>query len=90
MNNYQKLRHQLVGKSSTAEIMHKSDITSSKAEKYKHIWFAGFSLEKNSNKPEIVIIIYLQFADFGKESAPLAAEIVHKYRELKEKYSSSN
>lgn len=90
MEKYTDLKHQLVGKTSTAEIMYKSDLFS-KAEKYNHIWFGGISFEKEEigkwENPELVVVVYLRFGDTGREAAPLAAEIVHKYRELKDKYS---
>ena len=97
---YQSLIHQFVGKTSTSEIMHKTDIIpSAKAQKYKHIWFGAISFEGSSeiydlkqakqniwDKPEIIVVVYLQFGDGGKEAAPIATEIIHKYREIKAKY----
>ncbi len=86
------LKHQLIGKTSTAEIVHKCDLFS-RPEKYNHIWFGGISFTKDEikggfwEKPELVVVVYLKFGDSGKEAAPLAAEIVHKYRSLKAKYA---
>ncbi|MBN2479957.1 MAG: hypothetical protein JXA94_06995, partial [Parachlamydiales bacterium] len=98
MDEYKSLKHQFVGKTSTAEFMYNpSTNPSSKAEKYKNIWFAAISFEKPSfeiteynkknlwDKPEIVVIVELNFADGGKEAAPLAFQIIKKYREIKEK-----
>lgn len=86
------LKHKLIGKTSTAEVMHKLDISSSSAEKYNDIWFGGiyFEKEKNWKNPELVIVVYLKYGEGGKEAAPLAAEIVHKYEQIKEKYASPN
>ena len=90
LEKYKELKHQFIGKTSTAEIMHKCDITpSTKAQKYKHIWFGGISFEpsqKRWEKPELVVVVFLRFGDVGREAAPLAAAVVHKYRELKKKY----
>ncbi len=87
MDDYKHLENQFVGKTSTAEIMDKTDILpSSKAEKYKHIWFGGISFAPSKKKwdsPELVVVVYLRYADGGKEAAPLAAQIVTKYRKIK-------
>ena len=87
--------HQFVGKTSTAEFMYNPNIyPSSKAQKYKNIWFGAISFEKPKDneskkqiweKPELVIVVELNFGSGGKEAAPLAFQIVQKYRELKEK-----
>lgn len=73
-----------IGKSSTAEISYNPDIEpNSKPEIYKHIWFGAISFEEKYEKPELVVIVYLQFGSGGKEAAPIAAQIIEKYRELK-------
>jgi cell division protein FtsI/penicillin-binding protein 2 len=92
LEEYKNLKHQFIGKTSTAEIMHKCDIIpSKKAQKYKHIWFGGISFEpskKRWEKPELVVVVFLRFGDVGREAAPLAAAVVNKYRELKKKYEN--
>ncbi|MFA5249865.1 MAG: penicillin-binding transpeptidase domain-containing protein [Parachlamydiales bacterium] len=81
---YRSLKNEFVGKTSTAELMHKPGPSPSvKADKYKDIWFGGFSFEKNFDNPELVIVVYLRYGDAGREAAPLAAQIIKKYRELK-------
>lgn len=91
LEKFNLLKHRFIGKTSTAEIMHRPNINSTQAEKYKHIWFGGiyFEEEKNWNTPELVVIVYLKYGDGGKEAAPLAAEIVHKYLELKKQNSTN-
>ncbi len=98
MNDYKNLFHQFVGKTSTAEFMCNLDMTpSEKAKKYKNIWFGAISFKKPQEnkpvskkqiweKPELVVVVELNFGSSGKEAAPLAAQMVKKYRELKEKY----
>jgi cell division protein FtsI/penicillin-binding protein 2 len=97
---YVDLRHQFIGKTSTAEIMYNPYILPSfLAEKYKHIWFGSISFTpKNENdkkisfdpklwdNPELVIVIYLRYGSGGKEAAPIAAQIIKKYRELKKEH----
>ena len=90
---YKKLQKQLLGKTGTAEIFHKQWLDSeSKAEIRNHIWFAGFvfpegkSSEGEWDDAELVIIVYLRFSQAGgKESAPLAAQMITKWREIQKK-----
>ncbi len=84
---YKTLKHQLIGKTSTSEFMYKMGLSPSvKADKYKDIWFGGFSFKDASyQKPELVIVVYLRFGNAGREAAPIAAKIVQKYRELNQK-----
>ncbi len=83
---YQDLHHQFVGKTSTAEYTFKSDkLPTSKAHKYNDTWFGAISFDPNSSeweKPELVVVVYLRFGDRGKDAAPLAAQMIKKYREL--------
>ncbi|NGX55897.1 MAG: Penicillin-binding protein 2 [Candidatus Anoxychlamydiales bacterium] len=98
ISEYKAMFHQFVGKTSTAEFMSNLSFNpSSKAIKYKNIWFGAISFEdpgyevtdynKKSvwKKPELVVVVVLNYGDNGKEAAPLAYKIVKKYRELKEK-----
>ena len=83
------------GQTSTAEFMYNPNINpSSKAQKYNNIWFAAISFEqtgKNISKkqlwqhPELVVVVQLNFGSGGKEAAPIAFQIIKKYKELKEK-----
>jgi cell division protein FtsI/penicillin-binding protein 2 len=87
---YLALRHQMVGKTGTAEILFHPHINpSSSAAMYKHIWFAALSFEENQKRlwdsPELVVIIYLRYGGGGREAAPLAAQMIHKWREIKNK-----
>ncbi|MBN1914265.1 MAG: hypothetical protein JW769_00010 [Parachlamydiales bacterium] len=76
------LEHQLIGKTGTAEIMFSpSMLPSSSPYKYKHIWFGSISFDHK--KPDLVVIVYLPFGSSGKEAAPLAAQIIHRYRTIK-------
>lgn len=89
--SYNKLAHKMIGKTSTAEIMDKPYLVSYEAEKYNHIWFGCiyYEEEKNWNKPEIVVVVYLKYGDAGKEAAPIASEIIHKYLELKNRHQKN-
>lgn len=92
--NFQDLKGQIIGKTGTAEILYKQTIDAeSAAEIHNHIWFGGISLLPSSQltklqsmEPELAIVIYLRLSDSGgKEAAPLATEIIKKWREICEK-----
>jgi len=79
---YLKLEGQLVGKTSTAEFKYNPFILpSSTPSTYKNIWFGAISCDK-TNKPELVVVVYLQFGTSGKEAAPIATQIIDKYRKI--------
>lgn len=81
--------HLLVGKSSSAEFMEAIGLDQEHGvEKSTHIWFGGISFEDENpkrEKAELVIVIYLRFGGLGKDAAPLAAQIVEKWHEIKQK-----
>ncbi|MES2122667.1 MAG: penicillin-binding transpeptidase domain-containing protein, partial [Chlamydiota bacterium] len=89
--NFLDLKSQLVGKTGTAEILYKQSIDAqTEAIIQNHIWYSGavFS-EKDEQRwedPELTVVVYLRFSEAGgKESAPLASQIVKKWREIKKK-----
>jgi cell division protein FtsI/penicillin-binding protein 2 len=96
--NYVKLRHQLAGKTSTAEIMYNPTLDrESMPIITKDVWFGALSFKdektseinlKQQPEPELVVVVYLRFGDYGKEAAPLASEIITKYRQLCKKYQT--
>ncbi len=98
---YKNLSHQFVGKTSSAEFTYNPNSNpSSKAEMFKNIWFGSIAFQEPKSEtyskkdlwqnPELVVIVSLCFGDGGKEAAPIAAQIVKKYREIKEKYRIEN
>ena len=63
---------------------------------YNHIWFGGIVFDPNKSdvpdtfvfrdrfgKPELVVVVYLRYGAWGKDAAPLAAQVVQKWRKLK-------
>ncbi|MBI5345734.1 MAG: hypothetical protein HZB76_01115 [Chlamydiae bacterium] len=93
LEEYKNISPCMVGKTGTAEFTFKSDIVpSSKAKMYKNIWFGSIAFEDSNegkwNKPELVVVVFLPFGDFGKEAAPLAAQVIKKYKEIKSKKAS--
>lgn len=89
MRDYLELQHQMIGKTGTAEIVCNLSINpSSTPQMYKYIWFGGICF-KDAKKiePELVVVVFLRFGDWGKEAGPLAAQMVHKWREIKKKHA---
>lgn len=87
LKKYNFLKHYIVGKTSTAEISYKKDLSSSKAKKYNHIWFCTIYFDPKQKlweKPLLTVIVYLKFGRYGKDAAPFAIEVIDKYIKLKQ------
>ncbi len=88
LHNYHHLKDHLIGKTGTAEILYKQSIDSESVAKiHNHIWFGGVAFSEEDHQswdnPELVVVVYLRFSEAGgKEAAPLAIEIVKKWREI--------
>lgn len=96
LREFLSLQHQMIGKTSTAEILGRASCNPGcLPSMYKHIWFGaiGFEPSRKGDKsrwerPEIVVAVYLRYGDGGKEAAPLAAQVIHKWREIKREAES--
>lgn len=88
MHDYLALQHRLVGKTGTAEFVCRLAANPScMGELYKHIWFGGASFTDTRHEdPELVVVIFCRFGDAGKEAAPLAAQMIHKWREIQKRH----
>jgi len=93
ISDYIDLKHDIVGKTSTAEWMERL-LPLQKPSKFTHIWFGAISFRQEGDvyesrdqygKPELVVVVYLRFGKYGKDAAPLAAQMVKKWREICEK-----
>lgn len=101
IKDYVNLKHQLLGKTSTAEVIERIDLDlKSGINMYNHVWFGGIAYAPSENEircvahdpfgiPEVVVIVYLRYGGFGKESAPMAAQLVAKWREIKKKHNKN-
>lgn len=102
ISDYVELKHQLVGKTSTAESIENIDLDLVEGTNiYTHVWFGGIAyeqdiVEKKEQKgtyyfldsgghPEVVVVVYLRYGGYGKEASPVAAQIVKKWREIKQR-----
>lgn len=95
--DYLEIKDEVVGKTSTAESMENIDLDYNEGTNlYTHVWFGGIAFDKSipedSNillyrddwgNPELVVIVYLKYGAWGKESAPIGAQIIKKWREIK-------
>ncbi len=81
--------NQMIGKTSTSEVIERMSLDEKNGQmKLKHVWFGSISYESNDfSKPELIVIVYLRYGGWGKDAAPLAVEMVKKWREIKKKYS---
>jgi len=101
ISDYIDLKNQFVGKTSTSESMENIDLdTNYGTNLYTHVWFGGIAFDQDiksidddlivfadrSGKADLVVIVYLRYGAYGNEAAPLAAQIVKKWREIKSKY----
>jgi len=101
VHDYIDFKYQLMGKTSTSESTEVIDLDFEKGTNlYTHVWFGGIVydhdvLDKNEKRfvfrnsfgsPELVVVVYLRYGGYGKESAPIAAQIAKKWREIKLKH----
>lgn len=99
ISDYLELKEQMVGKTSTAEAVENLDLDLQQGTNtYTHVWFGGIAFDSDIfneketflyrdrfGNPELVVVVYLRFGIWGKEAAPIGAQIVKKWREIKEK-----
>ncbi|MBA3722443.1 MAG: hypothetical protein H0W88_08575 [Parachlamydiaceae bacterium] len=101
IRNFTELKQQILGKTSTSESVETIDLDLNEGTNiYTHVWFGSIAFKADNNKknsqtyifkdefgePELVVVVYLRYGGYGKEAAPLAAQMVNKWRELKQKY----
>lgn len=87
---YKALQNQFVGKTSTAEFVYRPTLDRERGPLIcKDIWFGSLSFKEDSDyridMPELSVVVYLKYGDYGKEAAPLAAQIIKKWREINTK-----
>lgn len=98
MATFSELKNQILGKTSTSESVENIDLDLVEGTNiYTHVWFGGIAVEQkypDRNKAylllkdeygqvELVVVVYLRYGGYGKEAAPLMAQIVKKWREIK-------
>lgn len=88
ISDYIDLKNKIIGKTSTSESMERIDFDEFEGTNlYTHVWFGGLAFENgitsSFERPDLVVVVYLRFGAYGKEAAPLAAQIVQKWHEIK-------
>lgn len=91
--DFQKTGQDIVGKTSTAEFKERLSPFES-PEIRNHIWFGGTAFDNRKQyvfhdafgKPELVVVVYLRYGGYGKETAPLAICVAKKWRDIKERH----
>lgn len=88
MSSFIEMKPYFVGKTSTAESIERLDLDEpNERPLYTHVWFGGIGFEDEAHrKPELVVVVYLRYGGYGKEAAPMAAHMMKKWREIKEKH----
>lgn len=100
IKDYVDLKSEFVGKTSTAESVENMDLELEEGTNiYTHVWFGGIAYDKDIlpsdhrhqflfrdsfGNPELVVVVYLRYGGYGKEAAPVAAQIVKKWKEIKQ------
>lgn len=90
LRDFLSLQHQMIGKTSTSEVLCHSECNpTALPHMYKHIWFGaiafGSELRDRRSRPELAVVVFLRFGDGGKECAPLAAQVIKKWREIRDR-----
>lgn len=88
---YYNIKPYLAGKTSTAEIAYRPCLDRQfKPILCKHIWFGGMSLTEphKFDEVDLVVVVMLRFGSSGKETAPIAAEMIQKWREICQKHKA--
>lgn len=83
------LKH-ILGKTSTAEVIERVSLDGKEgAAKCKEIWFGAiyFSDDKAAEKPEIVVVVYLKFGEWGRLAAPFTIKMIEKFLEIRDRES---
>lgn len=101
IRQYTELKNQMLGKTSTSESVENIDLDLEDGTNiYTHVWFGSIIFPEKSDdhdktaiilkdefgEPELIVVVYLRYGGYGKEAAPLAAQIAKKWRELKSKH----
>lgn len=76
--NYRKVMPNLMGKTSSAEFIYRPCLNRDCPPIIcKDTWFGGMT-------DDLIVVVYLKYGDWGKEAAPLATELIAKWREIEE------
>lgn len=103
IDSFTELQDRIIGKTSTSESVEVIDLDLAEGRNmYTHVWFGSIAFRQPDDRKghafifkdefgeaEVVVVVYLRYGGYGKEAAPLAAQMVKKWHELKKKYASA-
>jgi len=90
IRDHTEIQSQIIAKTGTAEILYKGTLDAETPPSIKkHVWFACISFSPSlPEEPELVVVIYLRFSGAGRDAAPLATQIIKKWREIVSHYQN--
>lgn len=85
--DYKIYQSHFIGKTSTAEFVYRPFLDREGSPLMcKDIWFGCLAFKEGDDyrvdMPDLSVVVYLKFGDYGKEAAPLAALMIKKWREI--------
>lgn len=87
--DYKATKDSLLGKTSTSEAIEQLHLDVEEGSPLvNHIWFGGVGFDEKK-QPELVVVVYLRYGGYGKAAAPLAAQVLKKYREIKAEHTKT-
>jgi cell division protein FtsI/penicillin-binding protein 2 len=104
IRSHQALQEEMLGKTSTSEVVEQIDLDPAGGTNlYTHVWFGAISfvspalsspssawmIRDEYGVPELVVVVYLKYGGYGKEAAPLAAQIIQYWRSLQQRTERS-
>ncbi len=96
VRDYYELHNELLPKTGTAQVLCKPSIDNeTPAHMRTHIWFATIAYPKNKilsahpfEDPELIVVVLSKYGRAGRENAPMATQIIKKWREIQEKHKT--
>lgn len=85
------LLNHIVGKTSTAEVVEAVSLDGKDGVvKCKDVWFGAiYFADFDYKKPEMVVVVYLRYGEYGWKSAPYAVKMIEKYLRIKNSASKN-
>lgn len=87
LSSYKRLGKKIVGKTTTAQSLEwvGADPVHGR-QMCRHVGFGCISFDEQDQKmehPELVVVVYLYYGDYGNRAAPLALKVIEKWEEEK-------
>jgi cell division protein FtsI/penicillin-binding protein 2 len=90
IRDYAAVKNDIIAKTGTAQVRYKQTIDAeTPAEMRVFIWFAALAYPPGKGpegEPELAVVVLLRFGRAGRDAGPIAAQVIKKWRELRDKY----